>query len=264
MDLRRIEVTAAATVACDPAWSWSSRPATFDHHNLWVVHRGRGAMRVNGGPPVPLGRGRVFVLRPRSRCEATHDPADPLTVSYAHFFPLNARGRRLKGPASGLPPTTKRIESAELFEACCRRVSRLDALPGGRREAAAYLTAMLVGLRAEPDAPPEADTPRSAVLAAARLARERPAQIRSVADLAAAAGYGPDHLAELFKRHLGTTPAKFLIGARLDRARHLLRHSGLPVAGVARAAGYARAGYFARQFRAATGMTPGEYRGGPT
>jgi AraC-like DNA-binding protein len=260
MDLRRIEVTAAATVECDAGWSWASRPETFAHHNLWVVHRGAGEMRLGDRRPVPLGRGRAFVLRPRTRCRASHEPADPLTVTYVHFHPLDARGRRLKGPAAGLPPVTKRIASADLFEACCRRVSRLDTLPGGRDEAAAYVTAMLVGLRAEPDAPPEPDTPRAAVLRAAALARERPAQIRSVADLAAKAGYGPDHLAELFRRHLDTTPARFLIAARIARAKHLLRHGTLPVADVARVAGYSRASYFARQFRREVGLTPGAYR----
>ena len=263
MDASRLEVESAATVACPPDWSWQSRPATFAHHNLWVVHGGVGSMRL-GGETIELGRGRVFVLRPRTGCAARHDPADPLTVTYVHFHVLDARGRRRRGPVEGLPPVTKRIEAADLFEQCCRRVARLDELPGGRAEASAYLAAMLVGLRAEPDAVPGPPTPRAAVLEAARLARERPERFATVADLAAVAGYGPDHLADLFRRHLGTTPAKFLIAARLDRARHLLRHSDLPVAAVARASGFGRASYFNRQFRQHAGMTPGEFRDAAT
>ena len=262
MDLTRLEVVAAATVACPPEWSWQSRPETFEHHNLWVVHAGTGQMRL-GGRPVALSRGRVFVLRPRTDCRATHEPRDPVTVSYVHFHVLDARGHRVAGPVEGLPPVEKRIESAGLFEAVCRRVARLGDLPGGRAEAAAYLSAMLIGLRAEPDAPADPASPRSAVLAAAALARERPAQVRGVADLARAAGYGSDHLTALFREHLGTTPARFLIRCRVERAKHLLRHSGLPVAQVGRAAGWSRASYFARQFKAEVGRTPAEYRREP-
>jgi len=208
----------------------------------------------------PLHRGRVFVLRPRSRCRASHDSRDPLTVSYVHFHVLNTRGSLMHGPARGLPPVTKSIASPDLFERVCRRIDRLDSLPGGRAEACAYLSALLIGLRAEPDVTTASKSPRGAVLEAARLAREQPARFHTAADLADVAGYGIDHLTDLFKRHVGLPPGQFLIDTRLRRAETLLSHSDTPVAAVARELGYTSAAYFSRQFKQSRGMSPARFR----
>ena len=50
---------------------------------------------------------------------------------------------------------------------------------------------------------------------------------------------------------------------RLDRAQELLRTTGLPVAEVAAACGYARPAHFAALFRARTGLTMSAWRGRP-
>ena len=158
-----------------------------------------------------------------------------------------------------LIPVTKTILSTDLFEQVCRRVCMLDDLPGGRAEATAYLSAMLIGLRAEPEAAADV-SPRAAVLEAARLAREQPANFKTAADLATAAGYGIDHLTTLFQNHLGKPPGQFLIDTRLERAETLLRHSDSPVASIARELGYASPGYFARQFKQRYGSSPAAFR----
>ncbi len=261
-------------MSCEADWRWDSRPETFEHHNLWIIHRGSGTMRLDAGPDVavpvevPLRRGQTFVLRPRTRCRARHDPADPLTVSYLHFHLLNNRGRRRRSDRAdvglaGLPPLHKRIGSVDLFEAIARRVALGEALPGGREEAEAYLSAMLIGLRAEPAIPASTDgVARAAVLDAAAFARERPGEVRTVADLADRAGYGVDHFSVLFAEHVGTSPGVYLLDARLARAQHLLTHGRLPMADVARAAGWRSSAFFSRQFTARLGVTPTVYRNG--
>jgi AraC family transcriptional regulator len=47
---------------------------------------------------------------------------------------------------------------------------------------------------------------------------------------------------------------------RVRAATRLLREQGPSLADVAAAAGFADQSHFTRQFRRATGMTPGEYR----
>ncbi|HEY9212800.1 MAG TPA: helix-turn-helix domain-containing protein, partial [Ancylobacter sp.] len=63
----------------------------------------------------------------------------------------------------------------------------------------------------------------------------------------------PRHLERLFQRHLGTTPAAYHLGLRLDRARELLRLSPLPVTDVGLACGFQSAAHFstayARRFK---------------
>ncbi len=81
------------------------------------------------------------------------------------------------------------------------------------------------------------------------------------AALAQAAGVGPRQLERLFRLHLGRTPGAHDAALRLDRARLLLRQSGLSVLEVAIAAGFASASHFSRAYRRAFGHAPSAERG---
>ncbi|MEV0943545.1 helix-turn-helix domain-containing protein [Micromonospora wenchangensis] len=82
----------------------------------------------------------------------------------------------------------------------------------------------------------------------------------SLAELAEAAGVSPRGLQYAFRRHQGTTPARFARRARLDRAHRDLR-DGDPTAGDTVASIAARWGFvdpkrFATDYRAAYGQPP--------
>jgi AraC family transcriptional regulator len=81
-----------------------------------------------------------------------------------------------------------------------------------------------------------------------------------VTDLAAAAGLSESHFAHAFRLATGVPPHRFVVHARIDRARELLRASDRPIATVALDCGFKRASHFARVFQATTGLTPREYR----
>jgi transcriptional regulator GlxA family with amidase domain len=89
---------------------------------------------------------------------------------------------------------------------------------------------------------------------------EDPAAATSVALLAEEAGYSTDHFSRLFKQTVGHTVVGFINKARLARARHLLRHTSLPVGTIATAVGYTRCAYFARRYRSQYGHTPSDER----
>ena len=63
-----------------------------------------------------------------------------------------------------------------------------------------------------------------------------------------------------FHAGLGTTPYRYLMDVRLERAARLLVETDLPVATVATRVGFRDASYFARQFRRCTGLSPRQYR----
>ncbi len=67
------------------------------------------------------------------------------------------------------------------------------------------------------------------------------AQDLSPRTLAARGGVSTRHLSRLFRAHLGTTPARAVRAARAEAAAHLVRHSDLPLAAVARRCGFASA-----------------------
>lgn len=81
-----------------------------------------------------------------------------------------------------------------------------------------------------------------------------------VGDIAAAAGWSPDHFARLFHEAVGETPQAFLRRLRTHRAAVLLLSTSAPVEAVARAAGYSDARALRRAFSACFGTTPEAYR----
>jgi transcriptional regulator GlxA family with amidase domain len=80
------------------------------------------------------------------------------------------------------------------------------------------------------------------------------------AAVARAVGLSPRQLERLFRRHLGQTPAAYAAGLRLDRARTLLRETGMPVTAVASACGYITPSRFSAAYRGRFGRSPRQER----
>lgn len=81
-----------------------------------------------------------------------------------------------------------------------------------------------------------------------------------LARLATLVGLGPVHFARAFRASTGVPPHRFLIGLRLDHARHLLENSCLPVTEIALRCGFDQPSHFATTFRRRWGVTPSAYR----
>lgn len=78
-------------------------------------------------------------------------------------------------------------------------------------------------------------------------------------ELEAVTGLSRFALARHFRSCLGTSPYRYLVMRRLDRARHLLR-SGSSLADAAAASGFADQSHMTRQFKRAYGVAPGRWR----
>jgi len=92
-----------------------------------------------------------------------------------------------------------------------------------------------------------------AAIAGMEAAIETPA---SVEKIAVGAGLSPRQLERLFHDHLRTSPSRYYLALRLDRARHLLRHTSAPVLQVAVATGFTSAAHFAKCYRTHFGAPP--------
>ncbi len=79
--------------------------------------------------------------------------------------------------------------------------------------------------------------------------------------LAAGTHLSPYHFARAFKATMGQPPHAWVTAWRMDHARRLLAGTGLTVAEVADAVGFANLSHFRRVFRAHTGAGPAAYRG---
>jgi AraC-like DNA-binding protein len=80
--------------------------------------------------------------------------------------------------------------------------------------------------------------------------------------LAAEAAMSPYHFLRSFTRVVGTTPHRYVLRARLERAARLLRQTDAPVAEVALESGFGDLSSFHGSFRRWLGTSPGAYRAG--
>jgi len=97
---------------------------------------------------------------------------------------------------------------------------------------------------------------------AVNMAREvldtRAGAVVTSADLEAATGLSRYDLARHFRACLGTSPYRYLVMRRLDRARSLIRQ-GLSLADTAAASGFADQSHMTRHFTKAYGLSPGRW-----
>jgi AraC-like DNA-binding protein len=82
----------------------------------------------------------------------------------------------------------------------------------------------------------------------------------SLTDAAATVGLSPTYLAHLIKKETGKTFLELLTERRLECAKELIVHTGLPIANVAEQAGFSDSAYFIRRFRQLTGTSPSRFR----
>ena len=101
-------------------------------------------------------------------------------------------------------------------------------------------------------------TARTAVLCARNFLEEHSAAMVRSEDLEAITGLDRYELARQFRRLLETSPHRYLVMRRLERAKRLLS-TGCGIADAAADAGFADQAHFTRHFRKAFGMTPGRW-----
>jgi AraC-like DNA-binding protein len=82
---------------------------------------------------------------------------------------------------------------------------------------------------------------------------------RSIVTALESLGYSYAYLCRQFTARYGIPPSRYVMQARMERAKTLLREGGMKVWAVAGELGYEDAGYFIRAFRKYTGSTPREF-----
>ncbi|QNK01427.1 helix-turn-helix domain-containing protein [Dyella telluris] len=83
--------------------------------------------------------------------------------------------------------------------------------------------------------------------------------LQEIADAACLSRF---HFARLFRRSTGRSPMEYLLHARLEYAKTLLRRGAMPISDIAATIGFADQSHLTRHFRRAVGMTPRQYARG--
>lgn len=81
--------------------------------------------------------------------------------------------------------------------------------------------------------------------------------LQTIADVA---GMSKSTVMRTFRKAVGRSPIEHLIHLRMDRARHLLRATGLSITDIAFQVGFRDSNFFSRSFRRFAGVSPSQYR----
>ncbi len=95
---------------------------------------------------------------------------------------------------------------------------------------------------------------------AVRIMRRQIEQPAATHEVAAEVGISTRQLERLFAQYLHTSPKRFLLELRLERARLLLIHTDMPIMEIALACGFVSASHFARSYHKAFGTRPNAQR----
>jgi AraC-like DNA-binding protein/quercetin dioxygenase-like cupin family protein len=82
----------------------------------------------------------------------------------------------------------------------------------------------------------------------------------SLPDTAQKFGYSESQLHRILKKHTGYSFSELILHMRMQRARHYLLNTHLPIKNIAHILGLDSAEHFSRMFKKNRGMTPKEYR----
>ena len=229
-------------------------PAVWPHHDAIVVLHGSIRLQI-GKRSYPLHEGDALVIPPGHHFEGGAQDGDA-TIWVMHFtgkqqerFPFHAARRPL--PVS---------------EAACGHFERslLEEIAhvwGGSRpqkEELALLGELLLARMKH-----AAREPRQAEPSRLREAVEETLNGNlgsDVTDMAKRAGVCPSRFRQLFGKHYGMSPIKFLQRARMAEAKRLLSGTSRPIKEISRTAGYQQLAAFHRAFRKEVQMTPAAYR----
>ena len=100
----------------------------------------------------------------------------------------------------------------------------------------------------------------SKVLSIIELMESNLSEPLSLIEIAEYAGLSRRQIERLFRQEMGRSPARYYLEIRLDRARHLLIQSSLPVVEVAVACGFVSASHFSKCYRELYGRSPQQER----
>ncbi|WP_087972684.1 helix-turn-helix domain-containing protein [Oceanobacillus rekensis] len=247
-----------ATIHCEPNWRWRKRDKPMPNFDLFYVWSGEGELVLNG-QSYQIEKGHCFLFKPGDETTATHNPQNPLVLTYIHFDVTETP--RL------IPSSHRIVKNTISFESLLAQYVRLYLVKayGAEVEAKLILKQLLIRLLREEQEQQKPLTEISnnlfdTITEIANYIQQHPGNPHTIESLAARANLSERYFSQRFKEIIGHTVKSYIVYSRVKRAEHLLHFTGMTVTETASALGYNDMHYFSRQFKKYTGKNPSEVR----
>lgn len=263
--------------------SWSYTPHLPDnrlhrhtHFEICQVGAyGRGRFLVEGRPH-ELGPGDLFIARPGVTHQIVNTGSPDMELFWVSFIWLPGGDLSVhevdallrsfaNSPRLVVPDEGKRL--ATLWSAL-RAVAQGGLRPGAEQQLESLMTSLLLAVaqagsevkKSPAEGATGVESGSAKVRLAVRYVHDNLYRRLSVSELSSQMNLSARHLARIFREHLGASPAAYIEGTRLDRAKALLQNTHTPIKEVASAVGYGSVHHFSRAFSRRFGLPPGAFR----
>lgn len=243
---------------CEPGWEWKSNGLA--DHLLWYVMDGVGVMRL-GDRRWELQAGSCFVFAPTMQPHGMQDPERRLIVFGMHFDIRDPHAHHMPHMPEFVPALGHVVRDTAFFamlaqrcDASFRRGDRLGVL-----QSQLFLQAMVLQLWEEAlyPAPSTIDLALDQII---RAIQQAPGRRWTVAELARQTHLSRAQFVRRFRSVTGVAPTRFIIQARLERARHLIQETDMTLTQIASVLGYEDVSFFSRQYKRYYGCAPSGLR----
>ncbi|MGA0332766.1 MAG: helix-turn-helix domain-containing protein [Kiritimatiellia bacterium] len=232
-------------------WTWSSDFRGY--YNLWICLEGEGEMVLNQRK-FDIFPGMGILLPPEGLVHAHRSGEGGMKDIGMHFLAQTPEDELGWITHTG---SAVQLRSLPLIREMAAYMDFLQFQAEGEsreelnRLAEVLLSVYLRDLQMGPEAPVDRRIRKQA-----EAMRAEPERTRSGEELAAAVGLSFSQFARRFQRLYKMSPRDFLLFQRVEKARTLLRESQMSVGEIAESLGYRDMGYFSRQFKQKTGLSP--------
>ena len=257
-----VRVNRAGKTICPRDWNWDTQDLIKDF-DIWTAIKGQGLLTA-GSKTYAIAPGDCFILRRNERYFFEQNSQYPLIVFYIHYDYIDNKGQPLMLDDVKMPPFHRKVDKLTFFMELLERVVASHRKGMNYcHEAEQWLKTVLLEI---------GTYDRTPVLSGFEMEQSNlienictevmkdPASVCSINQLALKYSYTPDHLCRLFKKYKGIAPSQFILTAKMELARTLLKASNYSVSRISEFLGYKDVYFFSRQFHLKTGLTPSDYR----
>ncbi len=259
LPLMKLRINSAGITRCPAGWSLTpERTLRWTDLDAWYLIDGSGRVETSKGVTA-IEPGDLLFMEGGRAYTFFRDSDIPFTHYWAHFDILDEAGNTVDPADARRPQFHTKMPHPEIAELMWERLIEACRLSRGRP--VVWLAAII------------AESERAAYLNRGEHSRRRkelveicknidyaPGRRWSVSGLAAEVGLCRTQFYRLFRQQTGLSPQQYVVEARMNHARSLLRESDLSIGEIAETAGYPDTHFFSRLFRRHHGKSPSRYR----
>lgn len=243
---------------CNSGHFWG--PAVRDHYIIHYILDGKGIFTV-GDETYTLGKNDGFLICPETIVYYQADRDDPWSYGWVGFNGFKAAAY-LEQTGLNIDNPIFRYDCDSFLKDCLMRMISANSLSRGREIRFLGLLYEFLSQIVEIAAPNpkrRINKKEEYVIKALEYIKMNYAGKITISEIARNVGLDRSYLYSLFNEFVSTSPQKYLINFRIEKACELMRSTILPIGSIACSVGYDDPLIFSKAFKKAKGQSPRDF-----